>query len=84
MTYVCEVCGAEFTGTAENAFEAGWDTPERFMSHCKCANCSINKTTWWRLVVEKKEPSHEDIKLLAYYNSLYATTNSGSKPKHDT
>ena len=40
-TYECEGCGAIFNGTAEAAFAEGWDTLERFVSHCTCPNCSI-------------------------------------------
>lgn len=71
MTYTCEVCQTTFDGTAQQAFEAGWDTPEQFMSHCTCPNCPINKTVWWKLAVEHSQPTEADIRLLAGYNRIY-------------
>lgn len=71
MIYTCEVCATTFEGTAEAAFDEGWDTPERFLSHCTCPNCTIDKTTWWRLVVEGEKPSDVDIALIQSYNDIY-------------
>lgn len=53
MTYKCEGCDATFYGTAEEAFDLGWDTPERFISHTTCPNCPITVTRWWKLVSNK-------------------------------
>lgn len=71
MTYTCEGCATTFTGTAENAFNLGWDTPERFMSHCTCPNCTINTTAWWQIAVEKKNPTPEQAELIHGYNMVY-------------
>lgn len=82
MTYTCEGCGATFTGTPQEAFELGWDTPERFMSHCTCPNCTIDKTLWWRIMVwQKDHPGErvpvtaEEIELLQSYNRIYEEAN---------
>jgi hypothetical protein len=70
-TYECEACGAIFNGTAEEAFEEGWDTPERFMSHCTCPNCTIDKTVWWKVVVLKQAITKEEEDRLVLYNKMY-------------
>lgn len=70
-TYVCEGCHTAFEGTEKQAFELGWDTPERFVSHCTCPKCPINLTVWWKLVVKKEEPTDEEIRLIFSYNQLY-------------
>ena len=75
MKHVCEACQAKFDGTPDEAFTAGWDTPERFVSHCTCPNCTIDKTVWWKVVVERQEPTTEDIMLLASYNAAHANAN---------
>lgn len=77
--YTCEGCEKTYEGTPEEAFKLGWDTPERFMSHCTCPNCPISCTLWWRIVIEKKqELSEEEVKLLASYNSLFKQYNETS------
>jgi hypothetical protein len=76
MTYKCEGCEKTFEGTAKEAFEAGWDTPERFMSHCTCDTCPISVTLWWQLMIEKRtELTPEEGALLLSYNQLYAAAN---------
>lgn len=70
-TYTCEGCGTTFTGTAEDAFQKGWDTPERFMSHCTCPDCTIDKTAWWKTVILKEPLTNEEILLIASYNKIY-------------
>lgn len=78
--YQCEGCSATFEGTPEEAFEEGWDTPERFMSHCTCPNCSIDKTIWWRLVVLEEPPeslTEAEVLLLQSYNRLYDEAREG-------
>jgi hypothetical protein len=75
MTYVCEGCGATFEGHWKDAYNEGWDTPEMFVSHCTCPNCTIDKTIWWKLQVEKMDPAEltpEQIQLLMEYNQMYA------------
>lgn len=69
--YTCEGCGKTFTGTAEDAFQQGWDTPERFMSHCTCPDCTIDKTAWWKAVILKEPLTNEEIQLIASYNKVY-------------
>lgn len=70
-TYTCEGCSATFTGTAEEAFNLGWDTPERFLSHCTCPHCPITCTAWWKTVVEKKPLTEEEVALIASYNEVF-------------
>lgn len=74
-TYECEGCKAIFNGTPEDAFEEGWDTPERFMSHCTCPNCPINKTIWWKVVILKEDATPEEAALLLSYNKLHTAYN---------
>ncbi len=73
--YECEGCDAVFIGSAEEAFEAGWDTPERFMSHCTCPKCPITVTAWWKIMADKVELSPEEIVRVQHYNRLYLAAN---------
>lgn len=55
----CEACGKTEVFSSEEAFERGWDFPPRMgawgtVYPRTCSNCSINKTLWWALMVEKK------------------------------
>lgn len=70
-TYVCEGCQTSFTGTAEEAFQLGWDTPERFMSHCTCPTCPIDRTAWWKIVVMKQQPTLEEHERILAFNVIY-------------
>lgn len=70
-TYICEGCGKTLTGTAEQAFQAGWDTPERFMSHTTCETCPINKTIWWKAVVLGQPITIAEANTIRGYNALY-------------
>jgi len=78
MTYKCEGCEATYTGSAEDAFNLGWDTPERFMSHCTCPNCTIDKTVWWKLVVNKEQITEAEARLIQSYNQIYSEANEVS------
>lgn len=70
--YTCEGCSATYTGTAEDAFKLGWDTPERFMSHTTCPTCPISSTLWWRVVVQKQtELTHAEAALLQEYRRMF-------------
>jgi len=71
-TYTCEACKTTFTGTPEEAFDEGWDTPERFLSHCTCPNCTIDKTVWWKIVVLNQAITEEEALLIASYNKMHA------------
>lgn len=72
ITYTCEGCGKQFTGTPEEAFDLGWDTPERFMSHCTCPKCPINSTVWWRIVVLKDTNlTDAEARMIHGYTELY-------------
>lgn len=75
MTYTCEVCKTTFEGTPEEAFSEGWDTPEMFLSHCTCPNCTIEKTVWWKAVVEKQTLSDSEMDLLWEYNQIWKAAN---------
>jgi hypothetical protein len=77
--YTCEGCGATFEGTPEEAFEKGWDTPERFMSHCTCPNCPITTTLWWDLMVNKRTTlTPEEAVLITGYNQRFSEYNEVS------
>jgi hypothetical protein len=76
VIYTCEGCGIKTEATPEEAFEQGWDTPERFMAHCTCPKCPITTTLWWRLVIEKQQTvSEEEAALLVHYNDLFKQYN---------
>lgn len=70
-TYICESCKDAFTGTAEQAFNENWDTPERFVSHCICGTCTIDKTVWWRVIAMRQQPTEEDIRVLQGHNEIW-------------
>lgn len=62
LVHICEVCGTEKVMTSDEAFEDGWDYPPRMgafgvLSARTCGNCPINRTLWWRLAVDKVDPS---------------------------
>jgi len=57
----CEVCGKRELLSSAEAYEAGWDFPPRMgawgvISPRTCPNCTIEKTLWWALAMEKAEP----------------------------
>jgi hypothetical protein len=81
--YECEGCDAVFIGSPEEAFDLGWDTPERFMSHCTCPNCPITSTAWWRIVVLKEAPSQADVEKISHYNRLYNKANPSAGATHE-
>lgn len=70
-TYECESCGAVFNGTAEEAFQAGWDTPERFLSHTTCGTCPISATAWWKAVVLKEPLTEEEAQRVILANKIH-------------
>lgn len=56
--HICEVCGEERYFTPQEAFKAGWDYPPnmgawQIVSPRTCQNCTIDKTLWWEMVVNK-------------------------------
>lgn len=62
LVHICEVCGTEKVMTSDEAFDEGWDYPPRMgtfavLSARTCGNCPINRTLWWRLAVDKVDPS---------------------------
>jgi hypothetical protein len=80
-TYTCEGCGKTFTGTPHEAFEAGWDTPERFMGHCTCESCPITTTLWWRMQVDgQTELTSEEYAMLLEYNRIYEAAAAEEEP----
>lgn len=55
----CEGCGTTAILTSQEGFEAGWDFPPRMgawgvVSPRTCGDCTIDRTLWWALTVEKK------------------------------
>lgn len=68
--HVCEVCDLSEELTPDEAFNQGWDYPPhigqpQIISPRTCGNCTIEKTLWWALVVEKKDVSTLDARHLA-------------------
>ena len=62
--HICEACGKEELLTSEESFSQGWDYPPRMgawrvVSPRTCGTCTIDKTLWWTLAVEKK--TYEDL-----------------------
>lgn len=58
--HICEVCGKTEILKSDEAYERGWDYPPRMdtsgvVSQRTCPHCTINKTAWWALAVEKKQ-----------------------------
>lgn len=56
---VCEHCGRDELLTAREAYQQGWDYPPfmgawGIVSPRTCGHCTIDRTLWWALVVEKK------------------------------
>lgn len=61
LLHVCEVCGKTEVLDSDDAFEQGWDYPPNMgkfgvVSPRTCGDCSMEKTLWWALAVEKKRP----------------------------
>lgn len=55
----CEACGASEMLALDEGFVAGWDSSPRMgmlgvVPPRTCGNCSIDKTLWRALTVEKK------------------------------
>jgi hypothetical protein len=65
--YTCEGCGAVFMGDEEAAFQAGWDTPERFRTGTTCDSCPITVTAWWKVTVLKEPITKEIFELFDSY-----------------
>lgn len=62
LRHICEVCGREEVLASEGAYSAGWDYRPKMgafgiVSQRTCTNCRINKTVWWKLAVEHKDPN---------------------------
>lgn len=62
LRHWCEVCGLEQVMTAAEAFAAGWDAPPNMgafgvVSPRTCGSCTIEKTVWFRLVIDRVEPA---------------------------
>jgi len=60
----CEVCGREDWTTPATAFANGWDFagpgglyPLGVVSPRTCGGCTIDKTVWWRLTIERVPPA---------------------------
>lgn len=70
-TYECEGCGSFFNGTEEEAFNLGWDTPERFVSHCTCPNCPITSTAWWKAMIEKRPLTEAEVQRVQLANKIH-------------
>ena len=61
LIHICEACGVEKVMTSEEAFAEGWDYPPGIgqfgvLSPRTCGNCTVDKTLWWRVVVEGMDP----------------------------
>ena len=54
----CESCGREELLSARDAYQAGWDFPPNMgawgvISPRTCPDCTIEKTVWWAITIEK-------------------------------
>jgi len=55
----CESRGREEVLGPRDAYEAGWDFPPNMgtwgvISPCTCPACTIEKTAWWAISIEKR------------------------------
>lgn len=62
LRHICEVCGREEILTPEDVYEAGWDYLPNMgafgiVSQRTCPNCPINKTVWWKIAMEHRDPN---------------------------
>lgn len=55
----CEGCDATFQGTAQEAFDLGWDCQPWFFSHTTCPSCPITKTLWYMLYTTRTDQDAE-------------------------
>ena len=51
----CEGCKSTFKGTAQEAFDEGWDCPPWFWSHITCPDCPLSTTVWYDLYMESQK-----------------------------
>jgi len=51
----CEGCKNTFKGTAQEAFDLGWDCPPWFWSHITCPNCPISSTVWYEMYMQSQK-----------------------------
>ncbi|GMK39084.1 hypothetical protein PCCS19_21380 [Paenibacillus sp. CCS19] len=75
LRHICEVCGKEEILTPEEGFEQGWDYPPRMyqfksVSPRTCGGCGIDRTLWWALIVEGKQPADLNEKQLQTLNRI--------------
>ena len=64
LLHICEACGKTEVLDSDEAYRKGWDYPPNMgkfgvVSPRTCESCTVDKTLWWALVVEKK--SLEDL-----------------------
>lgn len=55
----CESCGREELLDSHDAYKIGWDFPPHMgtwgvISPRTCPKCSIEKTVWWEMAIEKR------------------------------
>ena len=51
----CEGCKSIFKGTAQEAFDLGWDCMPWFTSHITCPHCPIHTTLWYELYLKSQK-----------------------------
>lgn len=59
LLHICEACGKSEVLDSDEAYRIGWDYPPKMgefgvISPRTCESCTVNKTLWWAIVVEKK------------------------------
>jgi len=59
--HICEVCEKVEIIDSEEAFQKGWDYPPRMgefgiVGPRTCGKCTIDKTVWWAMLLDKKTP----------------------------
>lgn len=79
-TYTCEGCSATFNGSVKEGFDLGWDLPPQGFQHTTCPHCTINTTVWWKVAVEKQEPTPDEIELLNRNTALMMGIDPDSLP----
>ncbi len=60
LLHICEVCSKTEILTPEEAYDLGWDYPPIMgsfgvVSARTCPNCPINKTIWWKIVINNSD-----------------------------
>ncbi|WP_084125157.1 hypothetical protein [Demequina sp. NBRC 110054] len=81
----CEVCGRTEMLTSRQAYDAGWDFPPMMGvfgvisgRQCPSVECTIEKTAWWALAVEKTPVDDLPARHLVTVMRILAETGAGN------